>query len=154
MKLATLCYLKNNGHTLMMHRIKRDNDMHFGKWNGLGGKLQPGETPDECVIREVQEESGLTIQSPMLKGFITFPFFDQREDWYVFVYIAENFSGQLGDSSEGHLKWVPNNELTKLNLWEGDHIFLPWLEGDKFFSAKFVYQNGRLSSHSETFYRI
>lgn len=152
MKLATLCYIKKNGQTLMMHRIKRKDDLHFGKWNGLGGKMQPGETPEECVIREIVEESGLLIKDPLLKGFLTFPSFDKWDDWYVFVFTAYRFRGKLLDSAEGYLKWVDDDELLKLDLWEGDHIFLPWLEDKKFFSAKFNYQNGRLKNHSVNFY--
>lgn len=152
MKLATLCYIKKNGQTLMMHRIKRKDDLHFGKWNGLGGKMQPGETPEECVIREIEEESGLLIKDPLLKGFLTFPSFDKWDDWYVFVFTACRFKGKLLDSAEGYLKWVDDCGLLKLDLWEGDHIFLPWLQDKKFFSAKFNYQNGRLKNHSVNFY--
>ncbi|HAD81811.1 MAG: DNA mismatch repair protein MutT [Candidatus Edwardsbacteria bacterium RIFOXYD12_FULL_50_11] len=152
MKLATLCYIKKDGRTLMMHRIKRKDDLHYGKWNGLGGKMQPGETPEECVIREVREESGLLVKDPHLNGFLTFPSFDQWDDWYVFVFTAQRFRGKLLDSAEGYLKWVKDQELLKLDLWEGDHIFLPWLEDEKFFSAKFNYREGRLKDHSVKFY--
>lgn len=75
MKLATLCYIKKDGKTLMLHRIKKKNDMHEGKWNGLGGKFEPGETPEDCVIREIEEESGLNIIKPRLRGLLTFPEF-------------------------------------------------------------------------------
>ena len=152
MKLATLCYIKKDGRTLMMHRIKRKDDLHYGKWNGLGGKMQPGETPEECVIREVKEESGLLIKDPQLNGFLTFPSFDEWDDWYVFVFTAQRFRGKLLDSAEGYLKWVKDDELLKLDLWEGDHIFLPWLDDKKFFSAKFNYQDGQLKDHSVNFY--
>ena len=81
MKLATLCYLRRDGKTLMVHRIKKANDMHQGKWNGLGGKLDPGETPEECAVREIYEESGLIAHNPRLKGILTFPAFDDFEDW-------------------------------------------------------------------------
>ncbi|MDP3830910.1 MAG: 8-oxo-dGTP diphosphatase, partial [Ignavibacteriaceae bacterium] len=102
MKLATLCYVKdaNNGATLMLHRIKKENDMHEGKWNGLGGKFEMGESPEECVIREIKEESGLDIKNPKLNGFITFPAFDGFEDWYVFIFSVTEFSGELIDSAE------------------------------------------------------
>ena len=152
MKLATLCYVKSGGKTLMIHRIKKENDMHEGKWNGLGGKLDPGETPEECVIREVWEESGLRIADPLLKGFLTFPGFANDEDWYAFIYLARKFTGQLIDSEEGDLRWIDNEELFNLDLWEGDRIFLPWLEHPGFFSGKFVYQNGQLKNHSVVFY--
>lgn len=152
MKIATLCYLRRNGQTLMMHRIKRADDMHYGKWNGLGGKFHPGETPEECVIREVREESGLLINSPALKGFLTFPSFDQSDDWYVFVFVADDIKGSLSETEEGHLTWINDAELTKLDLWEGDHVFLPWLDQPGMFSAKFVYQQGKLIEHSVKFY--
>ena len=152
MKLATLCYVTRNDKTLMLLRNKKENDMHEGKWNGLGGKLDPGESPEECVIREVKEESGLMIKNPVLKGFITFPAFDEIDDWYVFVYKADQFSGKLIDSAEGHLQWIENVQLLDLNLWEGDKIFLPWLEQEKIFSAKFIYNDKSLQDFSVIFY--
>jgi 8-oxo-dGTP diphosphatase len=152
MKLATLCYLRRGGKTLMMHRIKRADDMHFGKWNGLGGKFHPGETPEECVIREIKEESGFSISNPALKGFLTFPSFDEWDDWYVFVFVAQEFEGSLNETEEGHLTWVQDSGLLKLDLWEGDHIFLPWLDKPGMFSAKFIYKQGKLAGHSVTFY--
>ncbi len=152
MIMATLCYLKKDGNTLMIHRIKKENDMHQGKWNGLGGKLNPGETPEECVIREVREESGLTIVEPYLKGLLTFPKFANDEDWYAFVFVAYKFKGQLIDSQEGVLSWIADEQLLELDLWAGDYIFLPWLEQPGFFSGKFVYQTGRLIDYSVVFY--
>jgi 8-oxo-dGTP diphosphatase len=152
MKLATLCYLRRNGQTLMVHRIKKANDMHQGKWNGLGGKLDPGETPEECAVREIYEESGLRARAPQLKGILTFPAFDDFEDWYVFVYVVTDFEGKLIDSPEGNLQWVNNADLTSLNLWDGDAIFLNWLDRPGIFSAKFSYNQGRLVSHEVVFY--
>lgn len=152
MKLATLCYVKTDGKTLMIHRIKKENDMHQGKWNGLGGKLDPGETPEECVIREVYEESGLTISEPSLKGVLTFPKFARNEDWYAFIFVARQFYGELIDSNEGVLEWIEDEKLLDLDLWEGDKIFIPWLEKPSFFSGKFVYQAGKLIEHQVVFY--
>jgi 8-oxo-dGTP diphosphatase len=152
MQLATLCYLMDGERTLMLHRIKKKNDVHEGKWNGLGGKFEAGETPEECAIREIKEESGLLMKNPRMHGFISFPMFDGKKDWYVFLFTASKFEGKLIDSHEGKLEWVPNEELLKLNLWEGDRIFIPWLLEDKFFSAKFVYEDGNLVSHSVEFY--
>ncbi len=152
MKLATLCYVQDGNQTLMLHRTKKENDMHEGKWNGLGGKLEPGETPEECVVREVKEESGLDIKNPRLRGFITFPAFSKFEDWYVFMFTANEFSGKLIESSEGHLEWISNENVLDLNLWEGDKVFLKWLEKDAFFSAKFIYSDGRLKDHQVVFY--
>jgi 8-oxo-dGTP diphosphatase len=154
MKLATLCYIidREKNLTLMLHRIKKENDFHEGKWNGLGGKFEPKETPEECVIREVNEESGLKISSPHLNGFITFPLFDGKDDWYVFLFTADKFNGELINSNEGKLEWIPNDKLLSLNLWEGDQIFIPWLFGSKFFSAKFTYDNKKLTDYSVNFY--
>ena len=152
MKIGTLCYVKKDNKTLMLHRIKKENDMHEGKWNGLGGKLENGESPEECVIREVKEESGLEIKNPKLKGILTFPAFDGNEDWYVFVFIAEEFKGELIDSPEGKLEWIDDDKLTQLNLWEGDKLFLEWLNEDKCFSGKFIYENGKLVSYEVHFY--
>lgn len=152
MKLATLCYLKMDGKTLMIHRIKKENDMHQGKWNGLGGKLNPGESPEDCVIREVREESGLTISDPLLKGFLTFPRFANDEDWYAFVFVARKIEGQLIESEEGVLEWIDDDLLLNLDLWEGDLIFLPWLERPGIFSGKFIYQDGKLVEHKAIFY--
>lgn len=152
MQLATLCYVIDKNKTLMLHRIKKKNDVHEGKWNGLGGKFETGETPQECAIREVKEESGLLIKNPMMHGFITFPMFDGIKDWYVFIFTAKKFSGKLIESQEGKLEWINNDKLLDLNLWEGDRIFIPWLFQKKFFSAKFVYNNGKLKSHTVDFY--
>lgn len=152
MKLATLCYVKKDGRTLMIHRIKKANDVHQGKWNGLGGKLDPGETPEECIIREVWEESGLRINHPELKGFLTFPGFANDEDWYAFVFVAHEFEGELIDSQEGVLEWIDDSKVLELQLWEGDYIFLPWLEQEGFFSGKFTYKDGRLVEHNVIFY--
>ena len=152
MKLATLCYVMDNDKTLMLLRNKKENDYHEGKWNGLGGKLEQGETPEECAVREVYEESGLKVTEPIMKGLITFPLFDGIDDWYVFVFTFKKFSGNLIDSPEGHLEWIQNNKLIDLNLWDGDKHFIPWLFENKCFSAKFIYENGKYISHSVNFH--
>ena len=125
--------------------------MHEGKWNGLGGKFEPGESPEECVIREVREESGLQIRNPQMRGLLMFPDF-KGNDWYVFVFTATEFEGELSDSPEGDLEWIPNENLTALNLWESDHIFMPWIQEGKFFSAKFVYNGDQMQSYAVTFH--
>ena len=149
--IATLCYLRQNGKTLMLHRNKRKDDYHYGKWNGLGGKLEKGESPEECVIREVREESGLTIADPLLNGFITFPNFDGQNDWHVFIYTVSQFEGKLEDSEEGTLEWVKDEEIINKNLWEADHIFIPWLDNNQFFCGKFIYQNSHYVKHTVNF---
>jgi 8-oxo-dGTP diphosphatase len=152
MKLATLCYVQRENKTLMLYRNKKENDYHEGKWNGLGGKFEPGETPEECAIREVYEESGLIVTNPKMKGFITFPMFDTVEDWYVFCFVFEGYEGTLVDSPEGKLEWIDNDKLVELNLWEGDRNFIPWLFQDKMFSAKFNYVDGEYIDHEVKFY--
>lgn len=151
-KLATLVYVRHQGKTLMLHRIKKANDMHAGKWNGLGGKLQPGETPERCAIREVQEESGLTLVNPLLRGIITFPGFNADQDWYCFLFVGREFIGELIDSPEGVLAWIDDNVLLDLPLWPGDRIFIPWLDRDAFFSGRFTYVAGELQDHEVVFY--
>jgi 8-oxo-dGTP diphosphatase len=151
MILATLCYIKCDKHTLMLHRNKKPNDIHKDKWDGLGGKIEAGESPEECVIREIREESGLEIYKPRLHGLLLFPDFFGN-DWYVFVYTASEFSGDLIDSAEGTLKWIPDDDLTSLNLWESDHIFFEWIKSGKFFSAKFIYDGDKMKSHEVTLY--
>lgn len=152
MKLATLCYLRKNGKTLMLYRNRKPGDTHKGKWNGLGGKLEAGETPEACSIREVKEESGLEVIDQQLKGVLTFPLFDGEEDWYVFVFLIKEFEGELGTCSEGDLAWIEDEKLLELNLWEGDREFLPWLEQEKFFSGEFVYKEKQLVDWQVKFY--
>lgn len=151
-RLATLCYLRRDGCTLMLHRNRKKDDYHKGKYNGLGGKLEPGESPEQCLKREVLEESGLEVLSWRLNGFITFPTFDGTNDWYVFVYTVTDFKGELIDSPEGELHWIPDDEVSTLNLWEGDRVFLPWLEQPGMFSARFVYDGPALLEHTVTWY--
>jgi len=153
MKLATLCYLKKNNKTLMLHRVKKENDTHAGKWNGLGGKFEPGEAPEDCVVREIWEESGLRIKKLELKGVLTFPGFAHGEDWYVFVFISRAFSGKIKSSEEGNLKWIKDSELVNLNLWDGDRIFLKYLDKKAFFSGVFHYKNSKVLSHKMYIYK-
>lgn len=152
MKLATLCYVRYNGKTLMLFRNKKENDVHEGKWNGLGGKLEDGESPEECAIREVKEESGLVVENPRLKGILTFPLFTPGEDWYVFVFEFIGFKGKMINSPEGQLAWVADTDIFTLNLWEGDRHFLKWFYEEQFFSAKFIYIDGSLTGHTVNFY--
>lgn len=152
MLLATLCYIKRDGHTLMVYRNKKPNDIHEGKWTGLGGKFEAGETPEGCVRREVEEEAGLLIRNPRLHGLLMFPKF-KGNDWYVFVFTATEFSGELIDSPEGRLEWIPDEKLPSLNLWESDHIFMPWIENGDFFSAKFDYEGVNMTGYEVIFHK-
>lgn len=152
-KLATLVYLRDGDRSLMLHRNKRPEDTHYGKWNGLGGKFEPGESPEACMRREVLEESGLRVEEATFKGLLTFPDFDGRNDWYAYVFVVTRFSGELGpDPDEGTLAWLPTASVPELELWEGDRIFLPWLDQPGFFSAVFRYRGTRLLSHEVEHY--
>jgi len=133
------------------HRNKKVNDIHTGKWNGLGGKFEAGETPEECVVREVLEESGLSIQNAKLYGLLMFPKF-KGNDWYVFVFMANEFSGELIDSPEGRLEWIPDEKVLDLNLWESDHSFMSWIQAGKFFSAKFEYEGAKMRRYDVVFH--
>lgn len=148
MKLGTLCYIEKNDKILMLHRTKKENDVHKNKWVGLGGKVENGESPEECIIREVFEESGLKINKPVLKGVMTFPNFSKGEDWYVFLYKAYDFSGELIESAEGDLSWIDKSKLMDLNMWEGDKLFMQWMEQYNTFSAKLIYKDGTLMDYS------
>lgn len=152
MKLATICYVKDGNKTLMLYRNKKENDYHEGKWNGLGGKLEPRESPEDCAIREVYEESGIIVKKLELKGFITFPLFDGKDDWYVWVYFITEWEGSLQDSPEGELKWIDDDKITSLNLWDGDKIFIDWIYSGKTFSAKFNYTDGKFTDYEVSFY--
>ncbi len=152
MKLATLCYLRRDGKTLMLFRNKKPQDVHEGKWNGVGGKFEPGETPEMCARREILEECGLEAKNLILKGFLTFPLFAKGEDWYVFVFLVTEFSGELITSAEGHLEWIPNEKVLELPLWDGDRLFLPCLDQPGLFSGRFNYVDGKLVDHEMTRY--
>jgi 8-oxo-dGTP diphosphatase len=151
---ATLVYLKDreNKKTLMLHRVKKNSDIHKGKWNGVGGKFEGCESPEECAIRETLEETGLIVSSPKFCGILTFPNFLFGNDWIVFVYEFEKFSGELIECDEGELSWIDDSKILDLNLWEGDKIFLPWVFESRLFSAKFVYENKKLIDYSVQFY--
>lgn len=151
---ATLCYVRDKDNVLMLHRTKKENDIHKGKYNGLGGKLEKGETPYECVIREVYEESGLMIKKPVLKGILNFPDFDCKNNWIVFVYVANDFSGKIKESDEGDLVWVKKNRITELPLWEGDKVFLKYIFTEKFFYGTFYYHQNKLKKYKFNIVKI
>lgn len=143
--LTTLCYLEQDGNYLMMHRIKKEHDINEGKWIGVGGHFEPGESPEECLVREVKEETGLTLTSWRFRGIVTFTA-DGSPAEYMCLYTADSFSGTLvEDCREGVLKWVPKEEVLRLRLWEGDRLFLRLLtEEHPFFSLKLSYTEDRL----------
>ena len=146
--LTTLCYIEKNDCYLMMHRVSKKNDLNEGKWIGVGGHFEEGESPEECLLREVYEETGLTLTSYRLRGIITF-ISDKWGCEYMHLYTADDFEGNMDAArekcAEGILEWIPKNEIYDLNLWEGDRIFLKILmESDKFFSLKLQYQGDEL----------
>lgn len=148
--LSTLVYVVKDKKTLMMHRVKKKNDIHLDKYNGLGGKLEEGETPYQCAQREVHEESGLIVEKMLFKGNLYFPKFDkQGRDWQVYLFRVDQFREDCSFSAcaEGNLIWVDNDKLLDLNLWQGDKIFLPYVFTDHLIDARFSYQDGELISH-------
>lgn len=138
--LTTLCYIEQDGKYLMMYRNKKENDVNEGKWIGIGGHFEEGESPDECLMREVKEETGLTLTDYHFRGIVTFC----SEGWpieYMCLYTADGFTGELiSDCNEGELRWVDKKDILKLRLWEGDKVFLKLLlEDGPFFSLKLKY---------------
>ena len=154
MKYSTICHLEKDGKMLFLHRNKKENDMHEGKWVGIGGKFEKGESPEECVIREFLEETGLSISNPKMHGVIIFPDFFQGEDWMTFVFSCNDYTGEMIDSPEGTLKWVDISEVSKLEMWEGDYLFLEWMRENEFFSAKMVYEDQKMIFHEVNKYKF
>ena len=142
-QLTTLCYIEKDGCYLMLHRVSKANDINRGKWVGVGGHFEEGESPEECLLREVWEETALVLTSYRLRGIVTFVSGKTVE--YMFLYTSDDFSGELASSSEGKLEWVAKADVAKLELWEGDLIFLELLKADApFFSLKLVYERDAL----------
>ena len=139
MKLTTLCYIERENAYLMLHRVSKEHDVNKDKWIGVGGHFEAGESPEECVLREVKEETGLTMLSWQFRGVITFSS-EGWEDEYICLFTADRFSGELTACDEGVLEWVDREAVLKLNLWEGDKIFFRLLnEKRPFFSLKLSY---------------
>lgn len=138
---TTLCYIKRNNCYLMMHRDRKQNDINFGKWIGVGGKFKEGESPVECLLREVYEETGLKLKSYEFKGIVTFIYGNQITE-HMFLYTSSEYNGELKDCDEGRLEWVPEKNIMNLDLWEGDRYFIPLLnDSEKVFFLKLVYDN-------------
>lgn len=143
-QLTTLCYIEENEKYLMLHRTKKDNDENHDKWIGVGGHFEKGESPEECLVREVKEETGLTLHSFDFRGIVTFVS-DENPAEYMCLFTSKDFSGEMIQCNEGQLEWVDKSDVTNLNLWEGDRLFLELLTRDvPFFSMKLVYKNDRL----------
>lgn len=139
-RLTTLCYLERDGRYLILHRTKKEHDENGDKWIGVGGKFEYGESPEECALREVKEETGLTMLKPLFRGLITFV----SDEWgveYMHLFTCKEFSGELIECNEGDLVWLPKEELLKKKMWAGDRLFLKALEErNDFFTLKLRYQ--------------
>lgn len=148
MKQTTLCYIDNGDSYLMLHRVKKANDASHGKWIGVGGKCEADESPDECMLREVREETGLEITRWHYRGIVTF-ISDTWPNEYMHLFTATKWNGKpdMGIDAEGELAWISKEELMSLNLWEGDRIFLRLLldEQQPFFSLKLVYEQDTMT---------
>lgn len=146
MKLATLIYVHDidQDKTLMLLRNKKENDVHEGKRNGLGGKLEEGESPDSCCIRELEEEAGLTATEFHLKGILTAPNFSHDSDRYIFIYVVTKRNGELQECSEWELHRIDNDKLLDLNLREGDKKFLPLVFKPWLFHTTMRYKDKKL----------
>ena len=144
---STLCYIEKDGAWLMLHRVKKENDLNHDKWIGVGGKFEDEETPDECVVRETFEETGLTLTSYRLRGIVTF-LSDTWEGEYMYLYTADGFTGDMITCNEGDLEWVPKEKAADLPIWEGDRLFFEELLRDRgFFTMKLRYEGDRLAEY-------
>ena len=144
MKNTSLCYIERDNKYLMLHRVKKENDENRDKWIGIGGKFEYGESPEDCMLREVREETGLTAESWRYRGIVTFV----SDEWgteYMHLFDCRGFTGQIKDCDEGVLEWIEKEKLLSLPIWEGDKIFLRLLDSDEpFFSLKLTYSCDKL----------
>ena len=149
MKTTTVCYIERDGKYLMIHRIKKKNDPNKDKWIGIGGKLEYGESPFDCVRREVLEETGLTLDKVNYRGIVTFVSNEFGTE-YMHLFTSSDFHGDINPTcDEGELEWIEKGELITIPMWEGDKIFLHLINTDtKFFSLKLVYEGNKLISHT------
>ena len=137
-KLSTLCYIEKEGRYLMLHRTVKKNDVNHDKWIGVGGHFEYGESPEECLLREVKEETGYTLTSWRYRGIVTFVYGEAVVE-YMSLYTADGFKGDPIDCDEGELEWIDKSAVPSLELWEGDRIFFRLLdEGREFYSLKLV----------------
>ena len=138
-KLSTLCYIEKDDKYLMLHRTVKENDVNKDKWIGVGGHFEYGESPEECLLREVKEETGYTLTSWAYRGIVTFVYGEDVVE-YMSLYTADGFEGEPIDCDEGELEWVEKSKIETLKLWEGDKIFFDLVERDcGFLSLKLVY---------------
>ena len=144
MILSTLCYIEKDGQYLMLHRTKKKNDLNKDKWLGIGGKFEEGESPEECIVRETREETGLILKDYKLHCIVTYVSTNWETE-YMYVFTSKEFEGNLIECNEGDLQWVDKDKVACLNTWEGDKIFLKKIQnGDGFFTVKFEYDGDKL----------
>lgn len=144
MRETTLCYIEKNGKYLMLHRVKKENDANRDKWIGIGGGFEPGETPEQCLLREVKEETGLTLTAYRYRAVIDF-FSDRWEDEVMHLFTATEYEGEITECDEGVLEWIAIDDLLSLPQWEGDKIFLNLLRQDApFFRLLLQYRGENL----------
>jgi 8-oxo-dGTP diphosphatase len=144
MILSTLCYIEKDGQYLMLHRTKKKNDLNKDKWLGIGGKFEEGESPEECIVRETREETGLILKDYKLHCIVTYVSTNWETE-YMYVFTSKEFEGNLIECNEGDLQWVDKDKVACLNTWEGDKIFLNKIQnGDGFFTVKFEYDGDKL----------
>ena len=145
MKHTTLCYILRGDDVLMLHRVKKKNDINKDKWIGIGGKFEEGETPDECLLRETLEETGLTLKRWQCRGVVTFLTEDPAQGEFMYLFTGDDFTGELKTCDEGDLQWVSRDFLDRLPKWEGDAIFLKLLwDNAPFFLLKLRYTGSTL----------
>lgn len=144
MKMTTLCYIEKNNKYLMLHRVSKKNDINKDKWIGVGGHFEEKESPEDCLLREVKEETGLTLTNYEFKGIVTFNA-DDYETEFMCLYKAYEYDGEIIECNEGILEWISKEKLFSLNLWEGDKIFLKLIDQNRpFFSLKLNYKGDNL----------
>ena len=143
-KLTTLCYIEKGDQYLMLHRVKKEHDINKDKWIGVGGKFEDKESPEDCLFREVREETGLTLTSWKFRGIITFVT-DRYETEFMHLYTADDWEGEMIECNEGNLEWLDKKEVFNLKVWEGDKIFFRLLKEERpYFSLKLVYEGDTL----------
>ncbi|MBR2848567.1 MAG: 8-oxo-dGTP diphosphatase [Clostridia bacterium] len=146
-KNTTLCYIEKDDCYLMLHRTKKENDENHDKWIGIGGKFEAGESPEDCLLREVIEETGLSLRTFRYRGIVTFVSDSLEATEYMHLFTSSDFSGELKECDEGELEWLKKEKLYEFTLWEGDRIFLDLLDTDEpFFSLKLMYSGETLTN--------